>query len=193
MFNNPVSKFSQGTNRMLPAFYVIALLLLTSVPGCLFVRTTEHIVKLNADRSGEGIIHLIDIRSDARTDSLVRQDFDDLMTAYGSDSVEDFEKSGRKITGKQLRVSGDTLMAEVTYMFHSLEAIEGLRMTKEGMSLVFTPDREVVRSNGKVSRTDKNETQIMWELGSQRLVYEVREKNIPVSTSLAPFYRKYLH
>jgi hypothetical protein len=156
------------------------------------VRTSEHIITLKEDGSGEGIIHMVDIRSDARSDSLVRRDFDDLMAAYGAKHVAEFEKYGRQITARRLRVRGDTLMAEVTYIFHSLEGIDGLRVTKEEMSLTFSLEREVVRTNGKISRTENQGTLITWHRDARRLVYEVREKQLPPSTSLVPIYQKYV-
>jgi hypothetical protein len=160
-------------------------------PGCLFVRTSEHIITIGATGSGEGIIHLIDIRSTSPSDSLVRKDFDDLMKAYGAAKVEEFETSGRTITGKRLRARGDTLMAEITYTFNSLDAIDGLRVTQDELTLEFGPDRTVTRTNGKMSGTEDGGTLITWERDAERLVYEVREKETPPSTSLAPLYMKY--
>lgn len=172
---------------------LVALFLVLALPGCLLVRTTEHIITLKADESGEGIIHLIDIRSDARSDSLVRRDFDELMKAYGAKKVNEFEQYGRRITSKRLRLVGDTLMAEITYTFGFLGAIDGLRATKEEIIFVFGPGREVVRSNGKTSRTENDGTRITWKRDAERLLYEVRERELPQSTSLAFLYRKYIH
>jgi hypothetical protein len=171
---------------------LIVLFLVLALPGCLLVRTTEHIITLKADGSGEGIIHLIDIRSDARSDSLVRGDFDELMKAYGAEKVNEFEQYGRRITGKRLRVVGDTLMAEVTYTFSFLTAIDGLRATKDEIMLVFGPGRQVVRSNGKMSGTESDGTRITWKRDAERLLYEVRERELPQSTSLAPLYQRYV-
>jgi len=172
---------------------VVALLTLLLLPGCLLVRTSEHIITLKADGSGHGIIHLIDIRSDAPSDSLAQRDFDELMKAYAAEKVNEFEQYGRKITTKQLRLRGDTLMAEITYTFSSLDAIDGLRATKDEIMLVFGPEREVLRTNGKTSRTEKEGTRITWKRDSGRLVYEVRERELPPSVSLALLYRKYMH
>ena len=165
---------------------------IAAIPGCLVVRTTEHIVTVHEDRTGEGIVHLIDIRSDAISDSLVRRDFDELLKLYSADKFEEFEKYGRRITGKQLRVRGDTLMAEITYSFRTLDAVEGLRISKEGMFLVFGPDRVVTKTNGKMGQTDKQETSITWDINARRLVYEVSEKRLPPSKSLAALYRRYI-
>ena len=172
---------------------LVALLLLLVLPGCLLVRTSEHIITLKSDGSGHGIIHLIDIRSDARADSLVRRDFDEMMKAYGATKVNEFEQYGRRITAKHLHVRGDTLMAEITYTFSFLDAIDGLRATKDEIMLVFGSGREVVRSNGKASRTENDGTRITWKRDAERLVYEVRERELPQSTSLAFLYRKYMH
>jgi hypothetical protein len=141
--------------------------------------------------SGEGVVHLIDIRSTSLSDSLVQEDFDELMTAYGAAKVEEFETYGRTITGKRLRVRGDTLMAEVTYTFSSLGAIDGLRVTEDEMTMAFAADKEVTRTNGKMSQTADGGTLITWERDAERLVYEVREKQVPPSTSLAPLYMRY--
>jgi hypothetical protein len=164
-----------------------------ALPGCLLVRTSEHIIALKSDGSGEGIIHLIDIRSDAPSDSLAQRDFDELMKAYGAQKVNEFEQYGRKITTKQLRLRGDTLMAEITYTFSFLDAIDGLHATRDEIMLVFGPGREVVRTNGKTSRTENDGTRITWNRDAERLVYEVREKQLPPSVSLARLYRKYMH
>src|SRR5207249_645777 len=72
------------------------IVLLLGLPGCLLVRTSEHIITLNEDGSGEGVIRLFDIRSDGQTDSLVKVDFDDLMVAYGSEKVAEFERLVRE-------------------------------------------------------------------------------------------------
>jgi hypothetical protein len=171
---------------------VVALLFVLVLPGCLFVRTSEHIITLKSDGSGEGVIHLIDIRSDAPSDSLVRRDFDELMKAYGANRVEEFEQYGRRITAKRLRVRGDTLMAEIMYTFSFLDAIDGLRANKDEITLVFGSGREVVRSNGKTSRTENDGTRITWKRDAERLMYEVREREFPQSVSLAPLYRRYV-
>lgn len=170
---------------------VLLFTLMAGLQGCLLVRTTEHIITINDDRSGEGIIHLVDIRSDARSDSLVRRDFDDLMQLVNAKKVDEFERFGRTITTKKLRADGDTLEAEVTYIFTSLSSIDGLRVTRDGMTLVFSPEREIVRTNGKLGHNDEHETTITWDHDAKRLVYVVREKQLPFSASLVPLWLKY--
>jgi hypothetical protein len=169
---------------------VLLLPLVAMLPGCLVVRTTEHIVNLNVDGSGEAVLHLIDIRSDAPTDSLFQADFNDLAKVYREKKVDEFERYGRRITSKRFRVQGGTLMAEVTYVFSSLEAIEGLRATKDELSLLFPPSKEVVRANGQITVMPNQGTRIAWDRDARKLVYVVREKQLPDSKSLAAMFLK---
>ena len=91
-------------------FVVITTALL---PGCLLVRTSEHLITVREDGTGEAVMRLIDIRSDGRTDSAVNADFDLFIRIAKNDRVPEFEQGGRKITGKRDVLRGDTLIANV--------------------------------------------------------------------------------
>jgi hypothetical protein len=162
----------------------------TFLPGCLVIRTSEHIVTIGANGSGEGIIHLVDIRSDEPADSLVRRDFDALMLAYKSPTVKEFEQDGRRIVSRRLRTRGDTLDAEIAYTFSSpTGALVGLRMLPDRFVLTFGADRQIVRTNGSTQKTESGGTQITWDSDVRRMTFEVREKVMPASVSLAALYR----
>jgi hypothetical protein len=162
------------------------------LPGCLLVRTSEHIITFRGT-GGDGIIHLIDIRSDAQSDSLIRSDFSALMDAYRAPVVKEFEQGGRTILSRHLRARGDTLEAEIEYTFTSPEgAVNGLRVTDDEFTLTFSPDRQIVRTNGSTERTASGGTRITWDREVRRLTYEVREKSLPSSVSLAPLYRAFV-
>ncbi len=172
--------------RFLPA----AALLSAILSGCVLVRTTEHRIKLNEDGSGEALLRLIDIRSDEQTDSLIQRDFDQMMVAYNKYGIEEFEQTGRKVTGKQFLVRGDTLILEISYTFKKIEAVEGLHMTKDGFTMGVASSREVVKTNGKVENIKKTLQQIDWDLSARRLMYTISEKSMPASTSLSDLYVK---
>jgi hypothetical protein len=78
----------------------------------------------------------------------------------------------------------------VIFTFTSLAAIDGLRVTPDELQLVFGPDREVVRTNGKLSAVGMT-TRISWDRDAKRLMYVVSERRLPRSVSLAPLYLKY--
>jgi hypothetical protein len=178
-----------STHHLLKKVFLCALLAIV-LPGCILIRTTEHRVKLNDDGSGEALLRLIDIRSDEMTDSLVRRDFDMLMVGLEEKGVKEFEKAGRKVSTKQFSVHGDTLICEVAYTFETSAAVEGLRQTKDGFYLVVAEGRQIVKTNGKVETWKEGSERIVWNADARRLLYIIREKTLPASTSLAGLYLK---
>lgn len=174
------------------AALVSLIVLSVCVSGCLVVRTSENRIRLDEDGSGEAVLRLIDIRSDAVTDSGITADFNSMMTDYDRSSGEEFERDGRKITSRHFTVHGDTLIATITYTFPSLGSVEGLRVTGDEMFFVVEPGREVVSTNGSTRSGEGDRVEIVWDHDARYLVYQVREKSLPPSVSLASRYTNYL-
>jgi hypothetical protein len=162
--------------------------LCVGVSGCILIRTTEHRINLRSDGSGEAVLRLIDIRSNETVDSLAERDFRIMMSSFGQEGTNDFEENGRKLTTKRLFARNDTLVAEIEYTFTGLGAIEGLHVTNEELYLVVNDSREVVRTNGRVEMWQKTSQRIVWKRDVERLLFQIREKSLPPSTSLARFY-----
>jgi hypothetical protein len=157
-------------------------------PGCILIRTTEHRITLNPDGTGEAVLRLIDLRSDETVDSLVQRDFTIMMSSFEKDAVRDFEQRGRTITAKRMFTRTDTLIAEVAYTFTSLQAIEGLHVTDQELYVVVNENCEVVRSNGTVVAGARGGQRIIWKRSAPRLLFQIRERNLPPSTSLTRYY-----
>jgi len=157
--------------------------------GCLQVRTVEHRIKLNKDGSGEHMLRLLDIRSDGTTDSAVTHDFNVMMSSYDQSGGTEFNTGGRSLTYKRLYTHSNALIAEVTYSFKELAAVEGLRVRGDELFVVVGSAREIVKTNGKVRSTEKNQQTIVWDRDAPRLFYVIREKEMPPSLSLAPYFR----
>ncbi len=174
------------------SWLAVAALLILVVPGCIIVRTTDHRIRLNKDHSGQAVLRLIDIRSDETRDSLVARDFNQMMVAFGKPGVEEFEQTGRKITSKQFFVRGDTLILEIQYSFQSLDAIEGLRVSDEGVFIVVGEGREIVRTDGSVKSWRNDAKRILWDSNTSRMQYIIRDSQVPPSVSLAALYRQWL-
>ncbi len=172
-------------------FLMYGILLLILLPGCLVIRTTEHRVRMNQDGSGDAVVKLIDIRSDGATDSAVVHDFEVMMASFEKNGVEDFEQAGRRVTDKVMYTRGDTLFAEISYTFPSLDAIEGLRITPEELFVVVSVDREIVRTNGKISQMEESSRKIAWSRDAGRLAYMIRERHMPPSTLLGALYNRW--
>jgi hypothetical protein len=161
-----------------------------ALSGCLFVRETEHRIKLNDEGGGEALVRLIDIRSDGTTDSSVTADLEDMLASFEGDVEKEFERRGRTLVGRKLVLEGDTLNAELKYTFGRLTAVEGLLVTAEELAIIVAEDREIVRTNGTVSAWHQNTQKIAWPRDARRLMYRVRERVVPPSVPLGPQYRK---
>jgi hypothetical protein len=160
-------------------------------PACLLIRTTEHRIKLNENGSGEAMMRLVDIRSDAPTDSGQARDYSVMMASVQKEGVTEFEQGGRKVISKQFSVSGDTLTAEIVYTFPGIEQVEGLKTREDELFFVVSDGREIVRTNGKIKSWVHGAQRIVWPRDAKRLMYQIREKTMPDGVSLAPLYLKY--
>ena len=169
----------------------LLLLAALAMPGCLFIRTTEHLITLKEDGSGDARMRLIDIRSDAQSDSLLARDYSVMMASIEKEGIEEFERGGRKVTSKQFFASGDTLTAEITYTFPNLNEVEGLKFHRNEMFVVVNEGREIVKTNGDVQSWLKGAKRIVWPRNAKHLMYLISEKKIPPARSLAPLYLKY--
>jgi hypothetical protein len=161
------------------------------LPACLLIRTTEHRIKLNDKGGGEALLRLVDLRSDAANDSILARDYAIMMASVQKEGVERFELGGRKVTSKRFYVSGDTLTAELAYTFPNLDQIEGLNVKPDELFFVIPETREIVKTNGKIESWANDAHRIVWPRDAKRLMYQVREKLLPRTMSLAPLYLKY--
>lgn len=164
--------------------------MLAGLSGCILIRTTEHRISINDDGSGEAVLRLIDLRSDETADSLVRRDFRVMMSSFEREGIEDFSRRGRTVARKIMYAREDTLMAEISYTFESLDAVEGLHVTERELYVVVAGSRDVIRTNGRVEEWQDDARRIVWTRNARRLLFQIREKTLPPSVSLAPLYRE---
>lgn len=178
-------------SRFVPALAMLSVL--AALPGCLLIRTTEHRIQFKSDGSGEALMRLVDIRSDGATDSARIRDFGVMMASVEKEGAQAFEKEGRRIVSTQFMVRGDTLDAEISYTFPKFDSVEGLKKMDDELFVVVNAGREILRTNGKIKPWEHNSTRIVWPKDARRLMYQIREKTLPASTSLAALYLRYGH
>lgn len=190
----PASKTSGGTTAarvgLLARTVLVALAGSMVLNGCLFVRETEHRIKLNNDGSGEAWVRLADIRSDGQSDSAVTADLEVMLVSSEGDVEKEFELRGRSLVSKKFVLQGDTLNAELHYTFRKLASVEGLLVTSTEMAIVVAQDREILKTNGTVIAWHQNSQKITWPRDTERLMYRVRERVVPPSVMLGPKYRQ---
>jgi hypothetical protein len=171
-----------------PLLFAAALLLL-GASGCLEVRTTEHRIRINDDGTGDHSLRLIDIRSDATSDSGAGNDYRDLVRSMKEELPKEFELKERRILDTKLYARGDTLVGEISYAVRELSRIEGLRITKDLFYVVVSPEREILRTNGKVVPGEKGSSRITWDLDARRIFYVLREREWGGGRMLGPWHR----
>jgi hypothetical protein len=187
------STLRRYTGSVLPRHLWTALVfLLLPLQGCILIRTTEHRIQLRGDGSGEAVLRLIDLRSDETADSALVCDCAIMMSSFDKGGVEDFEKQGRKVFGKRFFVQGETLIAEITYTFPSLEAVEGLRLTNDEIFVVVKPEREIARTNGSIESWEEGYQRIVWPRDAKRIFFRISERSLPPSRSLARAYQEWM-
>lgn len=169
---------------------ILAVLATLVLGGCLIVGTTEHTIRVQQNGSGEALLRLVDIRSDGVTDSLIAADLEELLHMRDAEFVPEFEREGRLISSKKLRVAGDTLIAEVAYTFNGLGAIEALSVRPEEVLLFVSAEREIVETNGTVADRPGGGWTIAWPRNERRLHYVIRERPPIAGVSLAPLYSR---
>lgn len=175
---------------LVPLVLLLGIGAALSFPACLLVQTTEHVVKISKDGSGEALLRLSDIRSDGTTDSAIVHDAEVMISSFDKEGVADFERPGRKIRDKAMYVRGDTLFAEISYSFVGLEALEGIRISPQEIFVVVSPEREIVRTNGRVRPGEASTRVIAWKRDATLISYIIREREIPPSTLLGPYYAR---
>ena len=179
----------KGIRRVHAIVGGILLLASGMLQGCIEVRTTDHRIWFRKDGSGEGIMRLIDIRSDESSEKKMREDFDILMKIYLEEGLDQLENTGRKVTSKRLYTTGDTLTAEIRYTFPSRLALEELRVTDTELFVIVPGDKIVGKTNGDVESFGNGRQRIVWDVDVPRIAYQISERTLPAGASLAPFYR----
>lgn len=179
----------KGIRRVHAIVGGILLLASGMLQGCIEVRTTDHRIWFRKDGSGEGIMRLIDIRSDESSEKKMREDFDILMKIYLEEGLDQLENTGRKVTSKRLYTTGDTLTAEIRYTFPSRLALEELRVTDTELFVIVPGDKVVGKTNGDVESFGNGRQRIVWDVDVPRIAYQISERSLPAGASLAPFYR----
>jgi hypothetical protein len=174
--------------RPAPLLFAAALLLL-GASGCLEVRTTEHRIRINDDGTADHALRLIDIRSDATTDSGAGKDYRELVRSMKEELPKEFELKERRILDTKLYARGDTLIGEISYAVREISLIEGLRITKEALYVAVSPEREILRTNGKIVPGEKGASWIVWELDARRIFYVLREREWGTGRMLGPWHR----
>lgn len=163
----------------------------TILSGCLQFKTVSYEVTLFTENSGEVIIQINDIRSDAKTDEAFEEDKTALFeTILGSQQfIDDMNNEGKFISSRDLFVENGKLNGKGVYRFDEIGKVEGMVYDDEFYYITFEPLDSIVSTNGQIFITDQYK-RIVWDKSFKTLKFEMLSNAFELESyrELAPFY-----
>lgn len=163
----------------------------TILSGCLQFKTVSYEVTLFTENSGEVIIQINDIRSDAETDEAFEEDKTALFeTILGSQQfIDDMNNEGKFISSRDLFVENGKLNGKGVYRFDEIGKVEGMVYDDEFYYITFEPLDSIVSTNGQIFITDQYK-RIVWDKSFKTLKFQMLSNAFELESyrELAPFY-----
>lgn len=163
----------------------------TILSGCLQFKTVSYEVTLFTENSGEVIIQINDIRSDAKTDEAFEEDKTALFeTILGSQQfIDDMNNEGKFISSRDLFVENGKLNGKGVYRFDEIGKVEGMVYDDEFYYITFEPLDSIVSTNGQIFITDQYK-RIVWDKSFKTLKFQMLSNAFELESyrELAPFY-----
>lgn len=174
-------------------FYVLAVLFLTQLTGCILFNSVTYEVNVNDDGTGTALVTIEDMNTDATTPEAIDADVKSVLEygLKGHEFVADQEKDGKKITSRNLLVEKGKLNAIARYEFSDISTVEGMQFDDPYYYLTISPEDSIISTNGQVTKTDQYQ-RIVWDKSIKTLKFKMYSDDTDKEglTSLAPFYLK---
>lgn len=176
---------------------LMLLILITSsflVNGCLIGNKLSYKIQLETPNSGTATIKYFHIRSDADTKDRLEED-KYLLYEYMAKSkqfIADMKKEGREIIDRKIYLDDNgKLVAEGTYKFKTLNAVENLVYDNGFYFITLQLEDSVLSTNGQVIRS-ANYKRIIWDEGFKTLEFEILTEPAPGNyIDLSRYYKNY--
>lgn len=174
-------------------FYVLSLLIITQLTGCIVFYTVSYEVVVNDDGTGTALLTIEDINTDASTKETIDEDVKSILE-HGLKSqqfVEDMKSEGKIIVSRNVMVENEKLNATVSYEFSELSRVEGLQFDDPYFYLTIPAEDSIISTNGQVTKTTEYK-RIIWDKSIKTLKFKMYsdDTNREGLTSLAPYYQK---
>ncbi|MFQ5769271.1 MAG: hypothetical protein ACE5HX_01955 [bacterium] len=170
--------------------FTITLFTLLAIQGCYFSEFIETRIFLSEDnKPAKIIINYQNISSGEAKTSDVRNDFDELIKDWKGDEYL-LERAEERlfIKNREVFIQDDKVCARVTGIIKDLNDVYSFWVSNGERIMMFDDeDYELVESNGKILKTNKN-TLIVWPDDARELYWKQRfteeseslEKNRPL-------------
>lgn len=145
-------------------FLVTMIAVLALVVGCYFPETIETRIVFNPNDLPTLVINYHNISSSDEKREELKKSFDEMIgDLYGEKYLVDSAEKGLLIRKRYLYVENDQLHAEIVGDAKMLEELYAIFAGKDERFMIYDGDDtyELVETNGKVVKTDRN-TVIVW-------------------------------
>jgi len=153
---------------------LIFLPLIISTQGCLVFHSVSYEVKLDNEKSGNVVVMVNDIRSDAVNTSELEEDKNQLFNFLlkSDDFIQQMKEEGKMITDRRLFNSEGKLKGNINYTFNDISDVEGIVYEETFYFLTLGVDDSVISTNGELIKS-KNYKRIMWDSSLTVLKFEM--------------------
>ena len=157
---------------------IIFFILLLFLQGCLVFHSVSYEINLSDSTSGNVVIEVNDIRSDAMNTSDLEADkkqlFQDLLNS--DDFVEQMQDEGKNILERKLYVSKGKLNGVVKYSFDDVSNVEGIIYQEPFYFITIQSEDSIISTNGEVILSEGYK-RIMWDNSIETMKFEMFSTN----------------
>lgn len=179
--------------QMKKIIYVLSLLLILQLTGCIVFHSVSYEVNVNEDGTGTALVTIEDLNTDATTKEMIDEDVKSILE-YGLKStefVDGMNAEGKKIVSRNLFVEKEKLNALISYEFNEISKVEGMQFEDPYYYLTIPPEDSIISANGQITRTNEYK-RIVWDKSIKTLKFKMYSDDTSRDglTSLAPYFLK---
>jgi len=155
-------------------FFILFLFL----QGCLVFKSVSYKINITESNSGNVVIEVKDVRSDAMNTSDLETDkkqlFQDLLKS--NEFVEEMRDEGKNILERKLYVSEGKLNGIVKYLFDDVSKVEGIVYQDPFYFITMELEDSIISTNGEVIVSEGHK-RIMWDNSIETMKFEMFSTN----------------
>lgn len=160
--------------------------------GCLLLEKVSYSITMNEKGSGNALLTVYNLRSDAIGNREFTEDTTQLFTYYLSSQrfMDSMAYYGKNVTQRKLVPEGNNLNAVLGFSFTDITTVEQIQHEAGLYYLTLQTDDSVVTTNGKIVVTDEYK-RIIWPETEKKLEFTIAAGNFnPAARGLAPYYQR---
>ncbi len=174
-------------------FFLVSLLLITQVTGCIVFHSVSYEVNVNDDGTGTAFVIIEDLNTDATSKEMIDEDVKSILE-YGlksSEFVDGMKAEGKTITSRHVMVEREKLNAIINYEFDDISKVEGMQFDNPYYYLTIPVEDSIISTNGQITKTTEYQ-RIVWDKSIKTLKFKMYSDDTSREglTSIAPYFLK---